>query len=73
MSRHCAASKILLTICIYILANEMDIIRVLQELRSFSRLMSLKLPLSNDERAYVKNNRFKKLQLSKSCSDENDE
>lgn len=25
MSRHCGAAKILLTICIYILANEMDI------------------------------------------------
>ena len=25
MSRHCAAAKILLTVCIYILANEMDI------------------------------------------------
>lgn len=25
MSRHCAAAKILLTACIYILANEMDI------------------------------------------------
>ena len=54
------------------LGEQLDIVRVLQQLRLFELLVNVKLSLNYDERQFVENNRFKKLQISDSSSSSDD-
>ena len=50
--------------------QETDIVHFMQQFRVLQRTVALKLKLSYEEKTFVENNRFPKLQLSDSSSDD---
>ena len=58
----------------YFLEESIDITKFIQHYRRLANITSLKLKLNDDEKEYVDNNRFMKIQVSEhSSSDENAE
>ena len=55
-----------------LLEKEIDIAHFIQQYRLLQRIVALKIKLSNEEKTYVNNNRFTKLQISGSDSDNDD-